>query len=233
MQARSMRNNLIFKGIPEAPLGTREDCEGVVKDFMQYKLGIEHNVSFVRVHRLGNDKRKQQRDTTVNAAQSANVAGAASNDNHSAPYPRPIVAMFERYKDREHVRQRATSGALMNTGYYIDEHFPKEIEDRRKPLYTVRREAKYAGDDCTLVVDRLYINNEQYSLGQPVRSSKSAVLRNAHDPVLMKQQRAARWKGANKTGQNYTLSRTPLQEAHIQSQSSSRKVQTSVSAPAI
>ena len=75
VQCRSMRDNLIFTGIPEK---TEEDPEKTVKNFMCEHLKIPENtvneISFHRVHRIG---RK------LNA------------------YPRPIVAKFERYKQKE------------------------------------------------------------------------------------------------------------------------------------
>ncbi|KAJ8261599.1 hypothetical protein GJAV_G00156140 [Gymnothorax javanicus] len=54
LQARSMRDNLVFSGIPEQPT---EDPETSVKEFMskQLKLPTEtvNNITFHRVHRLG------------------------------------------------------------------------------------------------------------------------------------------------------------------------------------
>ena len=88
------------------------------------------------------------------------------------------------------------SGVLKNTAYYVDEHFPREIEDKRRPLYTVKGIAKQAGDECSLVVDKLYINYELYHYGRPVKSSKSYVLRNVHDPLQLKEERRNRWKNS-------------------------------------
>jgi hypothetical protein len=56
-QSRSMRDNLIFKGIPDV-YNPVEDTEGEVKDFIKAELGIEDEINFHVVHRL---KPKQDR----------------------------------------------------------------------------------------------------------------------------------------------------------------------------
>jgi hypothetical protein len=68
--SRSMRDNLIFKGIPD-DYNPVEDTEGEVKDFIKAELGIEDEINFHVVDRL---KPKQDRS------------------------PRGIVAKFERMK---------------------------------------------------------------------------------------------------------------------------------------
>lgn len=54
MTAHSMRDNLIFSGIPEK---TNENVEDVLKTFFINELGINREIvqkiSFLRVHRLG------------------------------------------------------------------------------------------------------------------------------------------------------------------------------------
>ncbi|CAG2223086.1 unnamed protein product [Mytilus edulis] len=53
---------------------------------------------------------------------------------------------------------------LHNTRYGIKQQFPKEIEDRRKKLYPIMKEAKYNRRNVKLVRDRLYIDNELYEI---------------------------------------------------------------------
>ncbi|XP_019220045.1 uncharacterized protein LOC109204166 [Oreochromis niloticus] len=65
LQARSMRDNLVFSGIPES---AREDAEATVKSFIKTHLKLPEdtvkNITFERVHRLGAD-----RETTSNCGQ--------------------------------------------------------------------------------------------------------------------------------------------------------------------
>jgi hypothetical protein len=56
-QARSMRDSLIFKGIPD-DYHLVKDTEGKIKDFIKSQLGIEDEINFHVVHRL---KPKQDR----------------------------------------------------------------------------------------------------------------------------------------------------------------------------
>ncbi|CAG2244404.1 unnamed protein product [Mytilus edulis] len=53
---------------------------------------------------------------------------------------------------------------LRNTRYGIKQQFPKEIEDRRRKLYPIMKEAKRNRKIATLVRDRLFIDNELYQI---------------------------------------------------------------------
>ena len=74
LESRSMRENLLFHGFDES---NGEECEQVIKDFIANKLEIDTIITLDRTHRLGRPK------TTG---------------------PRPIVAKFNEYKQRELVR---------------------------------------------------------------------------------------------------------------------------------
>ena len=81
---RNMRDNLIFYGIPEGSSrsGTMsENCDNLLKLFIKDNLKIDpKDIKFDRVHRLGNPDRSNKK-------------------------PRPIVAKFRRYVQREQIRQ--------------------------------------------------------------------------------------------------------------------------------
>ena len=140
LQCRSMRDNLIFTGIDEAQLGEGEgfeDVEQTLCRFLQTEMGIENQISFHRVHRLGAYK-AQQLDA------------------------RPIIAKFERFKDRELVRAAAPR-TLKGKSYGVREQFPKIIEDRRKQLYPEMKRAKLNKENkVRLVRDKLYINQREF-----------------------------------------------------------------------
>ena len=87
-------------------------------------------------------------------------------------YPRPIVAKFEQFKDREHVRTLAPQ-TLKGKPYSIREQFPKPIEEQRKLLYPEMKRAKLNKENkVRLVKDKLYINDKQYVL-KPNQSRKA------------------------------------------------------------
>ena len=77
LEARSMRDNLIFSGIAEIP---GENPEAVVRTFLKRDMKIRRSIDFERAHRIG----RVERDRI-----------------------RPIVAKFSSYKDREAVRRAA------------------------------------------------------------------------------------------------------------------------------
>ena len=98
-----------------------------------------NDIVFDRVHRVGRPKWEQHENL------------------------RPIVAKFERYKDREFIRQNSNSLNERRCGYYIREKFPPAIEATRKLLYPVIRQ--YSLDPANrvaLVRDKLYINGRLY-----------------------------------------------------------------------
>ena len=144
LKARSMQSNLVFYGLAEAPKGEPDNPESKLRDFLRNELTFDtpetvNNVVFDRVHRLGRPRRDQN------------------------SYPRPIVAKFERYRDRELIRQAARELNDKDNGYNIREQFPPEIEARRKLLYPVMR--SYLRDPknrVALVRDKLYINGALY-----------------------------------------------------------------------
>ena len=53
LEARSMRDNLMFYGIPEG--GDHENCEMLVKELCETTLGMDqaYNLKFDRMHRVG------------------------------------------------------------------------------------------------------------------------------------------------------------------------------------
>lgn len=139
IQWRSMRENLIFSGIPEITnyLENGEDCEFTIHEFFKNELHIEEDIKFDRAHRLGRFSRNQL-------------------------FPRPIVVKFTYYKDKERIRQLA-SKELKDSNFWIKEQYPKEMEDKRKILYPVANDArKNPENKVRLVRDKLFINHEQY-----------------------------------------------------------------------
>ena len=78
LECRSMRDNLLFTGVPEQ---SRENAEQTIKEIIKTKMGIRHPVEFERVHRVGY--------------------------HSTSGRPRTIVAKFSRFKDREMIRTNA------------------------------------------------------------------------------------------------------------------------------
>ena len=142
IQYRSMRENLIFWGVTEqyeqSGDGTyTENTEQVLYEFLQDEMNISERFPLDRVHRLGAYQCDQ-----IN--------------------PRPIVAKFEKFKDKEYVKSKAPT-TLRGKNFGVNDHFPKEIETKRKALYGVMKRAKRdPNNKVRLVRDKLFINDVQY-----------------------------------------------------------------------
>ena len=73
LESQSRRNNLVFPSFEESGDETWEDCESKIKTYMSDDLSLDPgNVVIERAHRLGNGNK-----------------------------PRPIIAMFLSYKDKQ------------------------------------------------------------------------------------------------------------------------------------
>ena len=136
MKSRSMRDNLLFTNISEHE---HEDTELILTNFLKDRMNIT-DISFERVHRIG---RVYQQPRGQPAR------------------PRTIVAKFTYFKDRERVRKSANR--LRGTYFGIREQFPEEVEQRRKPLYPMLRQARQEKKKAVLIKDKLFVEGKEVS----------------------------------------------------------------------
>lgn len=145
LKARSMRDNLVFTGIREERW---EDTEQVLLGFLQNKYKLDYRVDFERVHRMG-------------------------KWSEFSVHPRKIVAKFTYFKDREYIRINAAK-RLKGSGVYVNEQFPPEIEEKRKKLYPLLRQAKKENKRAKLVRDILYIDGKEHTPQESAPGSASS-----------------------------------------------------------
>ena len=108
VQARSMRDNLVFYNIPESEAAEdRDGPEKLISNVIKEKLGIQEKIHFERVHRVG-----------------------ARRNADGSPKTGPIVAIFSSDKQKENVKGEGAK--LKGTNIGMSEQFPKEIQERRK-----------------------------------------------------------------------------------------------------
>ena len=136
LEAQSRRDNLVLDGITES---TPEDCLSKVKHvFMNVmKINDTDKIKIERCHRIGPKQAMHSR-------------------------PRPVIFKFNCYEDRQRVwsaRQR-----LKGTNYWLSEDFPQEIRDRRRVLQPIAKKARDDGKKASLIVDRLLINGESFTV---------------------------------------------------------------------
>jgi hypothetical protein len=105
-----------------------------LRGFLHHELEINYRIEFENVHRFK----------------------TRSGDNRRPP----IVARFLYHSDLRFVLKNANK--LRGKPFGIREQFPFEIEQRRRILYPIIKDAKRTNQQVTLVRDRLYINNELY-----------------------------------------------------------------------
>lgn len=74
--------------------------------------------------------------------------------------PRPIVAKFGHFKQKELVKSKGKE--LKGTTFGMNNQFPREINDRRKILHPIMKENRKNNKRASLVVDKLYINGQLF-----------------------------------------------------------------------
>ena len=163
LKARSMQENLLFFGLCE---GQNEDTEFKLRQFLTNELEFDsesdserrvENIVFDRVHRLG----RRRGDGIRN--------------------PRPIVAKFERYRDRELIRLAGLELNKKRGQFSIREQFPVEMEAKRKRLYPVMRKYQQnKNNKVVLVRDKLFVNGLLYDedTGDLIRPARSNSINN-------------------------------------------------------
>lgn len=135
LKTRSMRDNLLFYGIPEENNETNEGCVDKVLELIGGKLEIENarnDIKLHRAHRIG---------------------------RYNASKTRPIVAKFVYYPDRERVLQNAKK---LSKPYGISQQYPQEIMDKRRRLIPIMTKARGENKEAYLRGDKLYINGRLY-----------------------------------------------------------------------
>jgi len=74
--------------------------------------------------------------------------------------PRPIIAKFEHYKQKVLVQRQGRQ--LKGTNYGLNDQFLKDILERQKLLFPIRKQMINEGKKATITVDKLYINGQLY-----------------------------------------------------------------------
>lgn len=136
LEAYGRRENLIFENINE---NQHENCRELILNIMEKELKIQNaraNVKLTRVHRLGPPKQ-------------------------AAPKPRPIIARFLYYPDRELVWERKTY--LKGTPIVLREDFPEAIMRQRSELFPYMQVARKQGLKATLRGSKLLIEGKLYN----------------------------------------------------------------------
>ncbi len=129
------RDNLRFVNIPEQQ---GEVCEKIIREFMVQKLQMSSEkvaaMKIVRCHRL----------------------------KFGPENAKPIICRFHFYGDRQEVWNQKAK--LKGTTFVIQEDFPPEITRERNLLAPIMFEARRQGKRANLVVNKLIIENNAYTI---------------------------------------------------------------------
>ena len=158
LEARSRRNNLIFRGHPENV--ENDDCTSIIRRFLDTKLNIDPNVCIQRAHRLGAINRRGGR-------------------GRGRTQPRPIIVNFRDYEVVELIFDNAHR--LRDTEYGINRDYPKEIIAARTKLWSQYKKAKsenpqgsvFFGYPAKLIVNKRVVADEFPDWRNVLRGSRS------------------------------------------------------------
>ena len=139
-EARSRRNNLIFRGFREV-VGS-DDCISIIQNFLSDQLDMQ-DVTIQRAHRLGSLRGTAMRTGQVGQRRKS----------------RPIIVCFRDYKDVQDILAKAHT--LQGTDFGINRDYPDEIVKARSKLWAEYKVEKpkyprgrvYIGFPAKLVVD--------------------------------------------------------------------------------
>ena len=133
------RENLKFSGIPEEQNESSTDTQRKIRECFNKNLGLANSqkIEFQRCHRLGSRSAGNQKS-------------------------RDIIVRFLRYQDRMDVWNCRSK--LKGSQIFLQEDFPAEIEQRRRKLYPIYKEAKKTRNNIFLVADKLIIDGMRYTI---------------------------------------------------------------------
>ena len=181
---------ILFTGIsePELPVGEYKDVGYTLRRFLREQIHFDCDIEIERVHRLGRPRYNQR-------------------------FPRPIIAKFQRYRDKEEIRLAAPK-SLYRTHYGVREQFPPEIEEKRKELYPIAKEFRQNRNNVVrLVRDKLYVNGKEVLADQRAPEKNIGVNEN-------------RYRGTDRRSSNITRHPVGWRYATSEDTNTNRRIQS-------
>lgn len=193
LKCRSMRDNLLFMGIPEgnsdaficppkdvdpqntqdSPLPMEESGVSNSQPLQQpNQLDQTDSQVFSRNNSYAEDCVSKvhvfcEKVLKINKASAlVHIDRAHRVGVFSRGKTRPIVVKFADTNSKMLVKSALRNVKFQGyprSTYNVVEQYPQEVQERRRQLFPVLREARGRGDRATLVRDKLYINNVLYN----------------------------------------------------------------------
>ena len=137
-ESYSRRWNLVIAGVPER---RNEDLFRWFSNFAENELYLSRNINLERIHRIGPSQQWQ---------------------GNRPPRARSIIVRFTHYQDRQDVWYSRFDQETTN--YIIKEDFPPEVEENRKRLLPIYKEARNLNMRATISSDKLTIEGKTYDV---------------------------------------------------------------------
>ena len=145
LENQSRRNNVKILGLPESVDETSWDAtEAKVKEQIKNALGIEENLVIERAHRI--------QKSSINRPRSG---FGASSQRQKPDEPRPVVAKFLNWKDKERVLKQAREKKPQVIMFVAD--LSKRTLDKRRSKIPELLEARKTGKTAYFIMDKLVI----------------------------------------------------------------------------
>lgn len=185
LKCRSMRDNLLFFGIPES------NVMATINNRDSEAAGNARGASAMDVADTGDTDSQQSQSLpasqtasySAKVVQGENCVGLVHDfcknvlkiedpessilidrahrvGSRSVGKTRPIVAKLVRTKDKEFIKQASKIADLRSSDFRVADQFPQEVLARRKELIPKMVDARKNGNKAVLVRDKLYINNK-------------------------------------------------------------------------
>ena len=137
------RNNIKFFGISDNEQESPEYTEAVLRNFLhkEMKFSKKHldEIEFERVHRIPTRAREEK----INQ------------------HPRPIIAKVSFFKDKQQIKSHIKH-LPRGKSFGVADDFPKEVDEIRKELHPVLKQAKRDHKMAFFNVERLIIDKAVY-----------------------------------------------------------------------
>ena len=139
LESYSMRENIIISGLDEEERETEDNLYDTLMELFSTDMSLDmSNIHIVRCHRL---------------AKGAKKTG-----------PRDVIVRFSTHNGKTTVLYSAHKLKGRNKPLYINEQFPKEIEQKRRILRPILKQGKELNKKCSLIVDKLFIEGKPYTV---------------------------------------------------------------------
>lgn len=177
LQCRSMRDNLVFSGIPEVsmqtppfmaqpgdPMEQATDVQGptmLPQPQASYAQALKSEDCAAKIFEFCEQVLKIESARTRVLIDRAHRMGA-----YKLGKPRAIVVKFKDTESKMLIKSALKNINLKATPFAVFEQYPQAVQERRKALIPEMVKARNSGKTAFLVKDKLFINGKPYNTDQ-------------------------------------------------------------------